>query len=174
MHDLPAAVAVVDHAGDMSASSVHRHGDRVDDQVGLAVAGHRPAPTLFDHPEYGLTPVGFVDDEPLVPASERHIPVLRGTENFTRLLLEDRIRNVIVAFMSSRESVMVDMLRTCDRLKCDIFFVPRLYELHGQGRETELIWDSRSPGSAGPPTGPSPGGPNGSSTSSSPASGWSC
>jgi lipopolysaccharide/colanic/teichoic acid biosynthesis glycosyltransferase len=35
---------------------------------------------------------------------------------------------------------MVDMLRTCDRLKCEIFFVPRLYELHGQGPGTEVIW----------------------------------
>jgi exopolysaccharide biosynthesis polyprenyl glycosylphosphotransferase len=108
--------------------------------VGCGRVGNQLAETLLDHPEYGLAPVGYVDDEPLVPASERHIPLLGGTDSLTSLLLEHRIRNVIVAFMSSRESVMVDMLRTCDRLKCEIFFVPRLYELHGQGPETELVW----------------------------------
>jgi exopolysaccharide biosynthesis polyprenyl glycosylphosphotransferase len=108
--------------------------------VGCGRVGNQLAATLSEHPEYGLTPVGFVDDEPLVPDSERHIPLLGGTDSLTSLLLEHRIRNVIVAFMSSRESVMVDMLRTCDRLKCEIFFVPRLYELHGQGTETELVW----------------------------------
>jgi exopolysaccharide biosynthesis polyprenyl glycosylphosphotransferase len=108
--------------------------------VGCGRVGNQLAETLLNHPEYGLSPVGYVDDEPLVPAAERHIPLLGGTASLTDLLLEHRIRNVIVAFMSSRESVMVDMLRTCDRLKCEIFFVPRLYELHGQGPETEVIW----------------------------------
>jgi exopolysaccharide biosynthesis polyprenyl glycosylphosphotransferase len=108
--------------------------------VGCGRVGNKLAGTLLEHPEYGLTPVGYIDDEPLVPAPERHIPLLGGTSSLTDLLLEHRISNVIVAFMSSRESVMVDLLRTCDRLKCEIFFVPRLYELHGQGPETELIW----------------------------------
>jgi exopolysaccharide biosynthesis polyprenyl glycosylphosphotransferase len=108
--------------------------------VGCGRVGNQLAEALLQHPEYGLAPVGYVDDEPLVPEGERHIPLLGGTDALTQLLLQHRIRNVIVAFMSSRESVMVDMLRTCDRLKCEIFFVPRLYELHGQGPETELIW----------------------------------
>jgi exopolysaccharide biosynthesis polyprenyl glycosylphosphotransferase len=123
-----------------------RHYRRVAEQgrptliVGCGRVGNQLAETLLDHPEYGLTPVGYIDDEPLVPESERHIPLLGGTDSLTTYLVQHRIRNVIVAFMSSRESVMVDLLRTCDRLKCEIFFVPRLYELHSQGPETELIW----------------------------------
>ncbi|MBA3233915.1 MAG: sugar transferase, partial [Propionibacteriales bacterium] len=83
---------------------------------------------------------GYVDSDPLIAPDDRHVPLLGGTESLTRLLAEYRIRNVIVAFTTSRESVMVEMLRTCDRMACEIFFVPRLYELHGAGRQTELIW----------------------------------
>lgn len=108
--------------------------------VGCGHVGNQLAEALLDHPEYGLTPVGFIDDEPLVPGSERHIPRLGGTRGLTHQLVEHRIHTVIVAFTTSRESVMVDMLRTCDRLSCEIFFVPRLYELHGAGKNTELIW----------------------------------
>jgi hypothetical protein len=39
----PAAVAVVNHARDVPAAALHGHRGGVDDQVGLAVTGHRPA-----------------------------------------------------------------------------------------------------------------------------------
>ena len=35
---------------------------------------------------------------------------------------------------------MVAVLRACDRLACEIFFVPRLYELHTVTRGTEVLW----------------------------------
>ena len=108
--------------------------------IGCGRVGNQLSATLLEHPEYGLRPIGFVDDDPLVSLSDRRVPLLGGTDSLTRLLIEHRIRNVIVAFTTSPESVMVDMIRRCDRLSCEIFFVPRLYELHGTGPDTELIW----------------------------------
>jgi exopolysaccharide biosynthesis polyprenyl glycosylphosphotransferase len=36
---------------------------------------------------------------------------------------------------------MVDIIRTCDRLECELFVVPRLFELHHRGgRDTEVVW----------------------------------
>jgi lipopolysaccharide/colanic/teichoic acid biosynthesis glycosyltransferase len=32
------------------------------------------------------------------------------------------------------------MLRACDRLACEIYFVPRLYELHSVTKDTEVLW----------------------------------
>jgi len=32
------------------------------------------------------------------------------------------------------------MLRACDRLSCEIYFVPRLYELHAVTKDTEVLW----------------------------------
>ncbi len=108
--------------------------------IGCGRVGNQLAATLLEHPEYGLRPMGFVDDDPLVSPSDRHVQLLGGTEALTRLLIEHRIQSVIVAFTTSPESLMVDMIRRCDRLSCEIFFVPRLYELHGTGPDTELIW----------------------------------
>jgi exopolysaccharide biosynthesis polyprenyl glycosylphosphotransferase len=87
-----------------------------------------------------LTPVGFVDDSPFIATADQRVPLLGGTDSLARTLVEHKVRNVIVAFSSSRESVMVGVLRTCDRLDCEMFVVPRLYELHVSDSDTELVW----------------------------------
>ncbi len=108
--------------------------------VGCGQVGSQLADTLLDHPEYGLYPIGYVDDDPLIHPNDRRIPVIGGIDQLASLLRQHRIRNVIVAFTTSRESSMVEALRTCDRMSCEIFFVPRLYELHGAGPATEAVW----------------------------------
>ena len=44
--------------------------------VGSGNIGCQVADTLIEHPEYGLWPVGYVDDDPLV--RDRRIPVMGG------------------------------------------------------------------------------------------------
>jgi exopolysaccharide biosynthesis polyprenyl glycosylphosphotransferase len=109
--------------------------------VGCGSIGAKVAATLLDHPEYGLWPVGFVDDEPRVAVEDRRIPVIGGLGQLPDLLRAHRIRNVIVAFTAGREHNLVEVLRGCDRMSCEIFFVPRLHELHGAGPATEALWD---------------------------------
>jgi exopolysaccharide biosynthesis polyprenyl glycosylphosphotransferase len=109
--------------------------------VGCGKVGCKLATTLLEHPEYGLWPVGYVDDDPRVAPEDRRIPVLGGLDQLADLLRTNRIRNVIIAFTTSRESNLVEALRSCDRMSCEIFFVPRLYELHGAGPGTEALWD---------------------------------
>ncbi|MDF2968318.1 MAG: exopolysaccharide biosynthesis polyprenyl glycosylphosphotransferase [Nocardioidaceae bacterium] len=108
--------------------------------VGCGRVGDQLAQTLLEHPEYGLKPVGFVDDSPFIPTADLRVPLLGGTDSLAGLLRRHDVSNVIVAFSSSRESVIVDVLRTCDRLRCEIFLVPRFYELHGTARDNELVW----------------------------------
>ncbi len=108
--------------------------------VGCGRVGNQLAATLLEHPEYGLRPVGYVDDDPLIPVSDRRVPLLGNRTSLVDVLVEHDVRTVIIAFTASRESVMVDMLRSCDRLACEIMFVPRLYELHAGGRDTEVVW----------------------------------
>jgi len=48
----------MDHPGDVPTAAVHRHRDGVDDQVGLAVAGHRPAD---DQPAENVCDTGQVE-----------------------------------------------------------------------------------------------------------------
>ncbi|MDK3257098.1 sugar transferase [Blastococcus capsensis] len=95
---------------------------------------------LLAHPEYGLQPEGMLDDDPMLPDDERPVPVLGGYDDLSRVIVQHQIDMVIVTYGSLREPSMVSVLRACDRLACEIYFVPRLYELHSVTRETEVLW----------------------------------
>ncbi len=98
------------------------------------------AGNLLAHPEYGLRPVGMLDDEPLLREDERAVPLLGGYGALTRVLRAHRVDVVIVTYGSLREPAVVPLLRTCDRLTCEIYSVPRLYEVHAVTRDTEVLW----------------------------------
>jgi exopolysaccharide biosynthesis polyprenyl glycosylphosphotransferase len=106
---------------------------------GGTVAGSLGA-NLLAHPEYGLKPVGMLDDDPLLEEGERPVPLLGGYDQFTKVVLEHSVDVVIVTYGSLREPLMVPLLRTSDRLSCDILFVPRLYEVHAVTKDTEVLW----------------------------------
>lgn len=95
---------------------------------------------LKAHPEYGLDPVGCLDDDPLLTPEELPAPLLGGFDALASAIVEFGVEEVIVAFGSLSENAMVDVLRTCDRLSCEIFVVPRLFEMGASGRETDVIW----------------------------------
>ncbi|WP_223164231.1 sugar transferase [Nocardioides mesophilus] len=108
--------------------------------LGAGALGAHLARILIDHPKYGLAPVGFIDSNPsprlrpLLP-----VPVLGPYEQLDSLIREHSVRDVIVAFGEKRESELVDLLRTCDRLHVQVFIVPRLYELHNVSRGTDDV-----------------------------------
>jgi exopolysaccharide biosynthesis polyprenyl glycosylphosphotransferase len=104
-----------------------------------AVAGSL-ASNLMSHPEYGLRPVGMLDDKPLLTAKEIPVSLLGGYADISQVVLRHRVDVVLVTFGSLRERSMVPLLRTCDRLACEIYFVPRLYEVHTVTRDTEVLW----------------------------------
>lgn len=95
---------------------------------------------LRAHPEHGLRPIGYLDSDPLLSENERAVPVLGRMSQLATVLDEHNIRCVVVAFGSDRESGIVDILRTCDRYSCEIFFVPRLYELQVGGSGVDHVW----------------------------------
>lgn len=108
--------------------------------LGAGQVGGQLARLLLDHPSYGLRPVGFVDDDPLLDADQLPVPLLGGHAALPSVIVEFGVRDVIVAFSAARESQMVDIIRTCDRLAVEIFFVPRLFELHHTSREMDQVW----------------------------------
>jgi exopolysaccharide biosynthesis polyprenyl glycosylphosphotransferase len=98
------------------------------------------ARNLSRHPEYGLRPVGMLDDDPLLTEDERPVPLLGGYADLFRVVSEGRIQVVIVTYGSADEGAVVSTLRACDRLACEIYFIPRLYELHAVTKGTEVLW----------------------------------
>ena len=108
--------------------------------LGAGTVAGRLAEILADHPEYGLTPVAMLDDDPLLGDGERRVPVLGGSDGLSRVVHEQHADVIIVTYSSVRDPMVVPLLRTCDRLACEILFVPRLYEVHSVTRDTEVLW----------------------------------
>lgn len=108
--------------------------------LGAGRVGTYLAESLSTHPEYGLLPIGFLDVE---PPRDSHSPthrILGRPESLVEVLLDHQVRNVVVAFGSMPESEMVGIIRTCDRLHCEIFVVPRLFELHHIADDMDTAW----------------------------------
>ncbi|MDT7548497.1 MAG: hypothetical protein QOE84_891 [Actinomycetota bacterium] len=108
--------------------------------IGAGRIGGQLAELLLAHPSYGLRPVGFLDSDPLLAEADRPVPLLGGQTSLASIIVEFGVRDVIVAFGSARESEMVDIIRTCDRLDAEIFFVPRLFELHHTSKDMDQVW----------------------------------
>ncbi len=109
--------------------------------VGAGQVGVRVATTLLERHNYGLDPIGFLDAEtPADDAALLPLPLLGGYGRLARVIPEQAVRDVIVAYGGVDEDELVDILRTCDRLDVEVFIVPRLFELHDSNRYTDEIW----------------------------------
>jgi exopolysaccharide biosynthesis polyprenyl glycosylphosphotransferase len=103
--------------------------------VGAGSMGARFACTLSDHPEYGLDPVGFLDDLDREPNLPR--PLLGRIPHLPSVIVEHRIQRVVIAFGVANEAAMVDIVRACVDASVDVHVLPRFFELgwtprHGQ------------------------------------------
>jgi exopolysaccharide biosynthesis polyprenyl glycosylphosphotransferase len=111
-------------------------------QLGLAIAN-----TLFEHPEYGLKPVGFLGadrgrGQELRSVDRLSLPLLGSVDRLVRVVREQRIRRVIIAFDRTSEDGMIHVLRECDRLPVEIHVMPRFFELGVApvGATTDDVW----------------------------------
>jgi exopolysaccharide biosynthesis polyprenyl glycosylphosphotransferase len=96
------------------------------------------AKTLADHPEYGLIPVGFVDDVD----DELDPPIVAKASELDALLEGGWIRRIIVAFGSTRESDLVGVLRSAEHHRVEVHVMPRFFELGvvPLAGYTDVIW----------------------------------
>jgi exopolysaccharide biosynthesis polyprenyl glycosylphosphotransferase len=111
--------------------------------VGTGAIGQRLAAAMRAHPEYGLTPVGFVDFDPLATAHEGLVlPVLGGIGDLPKILSHIDVHDIVFAFSKQPDAHMVRIVRGCVRLDLQVFVVPRYFELCGTDRRAriETIW----------------------------------
>jgi exopolysaccharide biosynthesis polyprenyl glycosylphosphotransferase len=107
--------------------------------VGAGQVAVHFAATLDEHPEYGLRPVGFLDD---CDGEELSHPLLGRVEHLDAVLREHSIDRVVLAFGVSRETALVDVLRACDNAVVDIHVLPRFFELGfgAKGHDVDVVW----------------------------------
>ena len=97
--------------------------------VGAGKVGTRVAKRLEAHPEYGLLPIGFVDDDPRsVLQVGKSVPVLGTIDAIDDVLSATGARTVIVAFANATDSRVSALIRRCQRLGIDVAVVPRMFD----------------------------------------------
>jgi exopolysaccharide biosynthesis polyprenyl glycosylphosphotransferase len=100
--------------------------------VGAGVVGDHLVTRLIGEPRYGMRPVGFLDADPL-PRSQDHdsdslLPVLGGLDDLASAVEETGARQVILAFSTEPDHVLVEKVEECQELGVEVALVPRLYE----------------------------------------------
>jgi exopolysaccharide biosynthesis polyprenyl glycosylphosphotransferase len=97
--------------------------------VGAGRIGRLVAKRLLAHPELGLKPIGFLDKEPLgAPAGAVTVPVLGASWDLEEVVADHGVEQVIVAFSSAPDEVLLRLVRRCEELGVSVSFVPRLFE----------------------------------------------
>jgi exopolysaccharide biosynthesis polyprenyl glycosylphosphotransferase len=98
--------------------------------VGAGLVGAQVARRLEDHPEYGLSPVGFLDDDPrpLAEVGGRDVPVLGTAEDLDEIVRRTGVENLIVAFSSIADARVSRLIQHCQELGVEVSVVPRMFD----------------------------------------------
>ncbi|HEY7603457.1 MAG TPA: sugar transferase [Gaiellaceae bacterium] len=100
--------------------------------VGAGSVGQLVGRKLLQHPEYGINPVGFVDDHPERLLDDgRRLRVLGETAQLPELVHRLDIERVIVAFNSGPYESTLSAVRGLADQGVQVDIVPRLYEVVG-------------------------------------------
>jgi exopolysaccharide biosynthesis polyprenyl glycosylphosphotransferase len=109
--------------------------------VGAGVVGTTIAQRLAAQPEYGLHPVGFLDEDP--PAHrrngngngkgehgrfERRLPILGAPSELAEIAAAYSAQHVIFAFTSEPDQQLLALAERCEQLGLEVSLVPRLFE----------------------------------------------
>ena len=98
--------------------------------MGAGVVGAQVARRLESHPEYGLVPVGFLDEDPrsVAEVGGRDVPVLGTIEDLDETVRSTGVKNLIVAFSSAADAQVSGLIRRCQELGIEVSVVPRMFD----------------------------------------------
>ena len=99
--------------------------------MGAGVVGAQVARRLENHPEYGLAPVGFLDEDPrsVAEVGGREVPVLGTIDDLEEAVARTGVKNLIVAFSSVADARVSRLIPRCQELGVDVSVVPRMFDL---------------------------------------------
>ncbi len=98
--------------------------------VGAGIVGSQVARRLGTHPEYGLVSIGFLDDDPrsVTEVGGRNVPVLGEIDDLERVVQQEHVRNVIVAFSSVADGRLARLIQRTQELGIEVTVVPRMFD----------------------------------------------
>ncbi|HUB73658.1 MAG TPA: exopolysaccharide biosynthesis polyprenyl glycosylphosphotransferase [Solirubrobacteraceae bacterium] len=98
--------------------------------LGAGMVGAQVARRLMAHPEYGLVPVGFLDEAPMsvTEVGGRDVPVLGTTEDLEAVAARTGVRHLIVAFSSVADAQVSRLVQHCQELGMEVSVVPRMFD----------------------------------------------
>jgi exopolysaccharide biosynthesis polyprenyl glycosylphosphotransferase len=98
--------------------------------MGAGLVGSQVARRLDNHPEYGLAPIGFIDDDPrsIAEVGGRDVPVLGTAEDLDKIVERTAVRNLIVAFSSVADARISRLIQRCQELGIEVSVVPRMFD----------------------------------------------
>jgi exopolysaccharide biosynthesis polyprenyl glycosylphosphotransferase len=100
--------------------------------LGAGDVGQLMARKFLQHPEYGMTLVGFLDDAPRrLTADLAAVPLLGAQGDLGRVVRDHHVDRVIVAFSGERHDTTLDAVRILKELDVQVDIVPRLFEVVG-------------------------------------------
>jgi exopolysaccharide biosynthesis polyprenyl glycosylphosphotransferase len=100
--------------------------------VGAGTVGQLIGRKLFQHPEYGMNLVGFVDANPKTRREDlQQLRVLGDLSNLPEIVREHNVDRVVLAFSNDGHADALEAIRVLRDLNLQVDVVPRLYEAMG-------------------------------------------
>ena len=98
--------------------------------VGAGRVGRLVARRLRERPELGMRPIGFLDKDPLgpLPDGDAAVPVLGASWDLERVVAAHDVEQVVIAFSTAPDDVILRLVRRCDELGVHVAYVPRFFE----------------------------------------------
>ena len=106
--------------------------------VGSGLVAGQLVDKLTLHEQFGLVPVGLVDDEPH-PGGVARIPLLGGLGDLPEILSQGLADRVIIAFSRASHQELLSCIRTCGEYEVSVDIVPRLFEFVGGARSLDTV-----------------------------------
>jgi exopolysaccharide biosynthesis polyprenyl glycosylphosphotransferase len=98
--------------------------------MGAGIIGAQVARRLENHPEYGMSPIGFLDEDPpsVAEVGGRPLPVLGSVEDLAETVERTGVKSLIVAFSSAADARVSRLIQHCQQLGVEVSVVPRMFD----------------------------------------------
>jgi exopolysaccharide biosynthesis polyprenyl glycosylphosphotransferase len=107
--------------------------------VGSGMVADRLAERLERHSEFGLEPIGLVDDDVYTVGGPQRLPKLGSLADLEHVIEEGNVDRVIIAFSRASHEELLSCIRACRNHRVAVDMVPRLFELVDTGQALNQI-----------------------------------